>query len=106
FIGFSTNTNVVVPSENYIQVVLDKFGLSDLNNQCVVQLNLDEKARSISIEGQSYRGAMRLSPLMLDEDGIFYDEFTAGTNRVFIHGEEQGIVNIKLNYNDGSVSYI
>lgn len=106
FVGYSKNKNIVVPSENYMQVVLDKFGVRDLTNQCIIQLNLEEKARSISIEGSSYKGAMRLTPLMLDEDGVFYEEFTAGTKRVFIHGEEQGIVNIKLNYNNGAVAYI
>lgn len=106
FVGYSDNKNIIVPSENYKWIVFDKFGINNLNNQCIVQLNLNAKAREISVEGQSNSGAMRIQSMMLDEDGVFYDDFTASTKKVFIRGEEQGIINIKIKYNDNTTGYI
>ena len=38
--------------------------------------------------------------------GDFYDEISYATERVFLMGEEQGTINIKLNYTDGSSQFI
>lgn len=43
---------------------------------------------------------------ILDNDGVFYKDFSANSERVFVLGEKQGVFNIKLEYVDGTVQFL
>ena len=106
FIGRWNNEFVKVPSESYMRYVLDQFSLGSVNSQCVVQLNLSKSAKEILFNGKASDFGMRVQAKMLDKDGLFYTDLSADTEKVFILGEEQGIINIKVNYADDTSDYI
>lgn len=106
FIGYWDNKEVEVPSESYMRFILDNFNIPSVSSQCLVQLNLRKSAKRLSYEGDNGNSPIRINQLLLDSDGVFYDEFGHSTNKVFLLGEEQGIINIKLEYADGSFDFV
>jgi hypothetical protein len=106
FIGYWDKRTIDVPSENYMRFVLDSFNIRTVKSQCLVQLNLSKNVKNISFDGDNGNGPMRINHLILDKDGVFYDEFGQNTSKVFLLGEEQGIINIKVDYVDKSSDYL
>lgn len=106
FIGRFEDEQVVIPSPVYRSFVLENFGLRSLGNQCIVQVNLKKPAMNIQFEGESSKGYMRVDKLLLDRDGQFYEDFSETTQKIFFLGERQGIINLKVDYADGSHDYL
>lgn len=106
FAGRQDTRKVVIPSTDYVDYLYDQFNINSLNGMCIIQLNLNKRADGIKVNMTSPNYSYDYDLLVLDQDGLFYKDFTANTNRVFILGTEQGVANIKLNYIDGSVDFI
>lgn len=106
FIGRQESKRVVIPSSDYVNYLYEQFNISSLRGMCIIQLNLNKKAENIKVNMTSPNYNFDFDMLVLDQDGLFYRDFTANTNRVFILGTEQGVANIKLDYIDGSVEYL
>lgn len=106
FIGRFENEQVIIPSLVYRSFVLENFGLRKLASQCIVQVNLKKPAISLNYEGESSQGYMRVDKLLLDRDGQFYEDFSETTQKLFFLGETQGIINVKVDYADGSHDYL
>ncbi len=104
YVGRWKNKNLVIPSEDYISHVLGMFNTS--GGECLVQLNLDRTVTEFNVNGMSEENSMRVDVRVLDSDGKFYSEMSEKTKKIFITGEEQGIINIELKYDDGSKSYL
>ena len=104
FVGRWGQSAVVVPTEDYVRHVLGNFESN--GNECLVQLNLSKNLKSIDYKAQSENGEMSTQAKFLDTDGIFYSDVSDATNRAFIFGEGQGIINIKLEYTDGSKQFM
>ena len=106
FIGRWNAENIIVPSESYIDHVMSNFDMNVNPNQCIVQLNMSKKAKNIFINGLAQDGIMSFEKNILDNDGVFYKDFSANSERVFVLGEKQGVFNIKLEYVDGTVQFL
>lgn len=106
FIGRWNNREVDVPSETYMRFVLDQFSVESVNSQCLIQVNLNKPAKELFFNGQSNDRAMRMQARILDHDGLFYEDLSNESKKVFILGEQQGIINLKVKYIDNSVDYI
>ena len=106
FIGHWDKAVIDVPSESYMRFILDNFQISTVSSQCLVQLNLSKSAKQLSYEGDNGNGPMRINQMLLDKDGVFYDEFGQNTHKIFLLGEEQGVINIKIEYADNSIDYV
>ena len=106
FIGRWNNKVVTVPSETYMRFVLDQFSIDTVNSQCLIQINLPKEAKELFFNGQSNSRAMRMQTRILDNDGQFYDDLSNESKKIFILGEEQGIINVKVKYTDNTVDYL
>jgi hypothetical protein len=106
YVGRWGNEKVIVPSEEYIRYVLDQFKLNKVSSNCLVQLNLSKSASELNFNGQSKNGNMRMQVKILDNDGIFYTDLSKESKKVFMLGEEQGIISIKIKYYDGTEDYL
>ncbi len=106
FIGRWNNSIVEVPSDDYIKFIMDKFRMQNIGSQCVVQINLAKAARKIISSGRTVYGHMRLDKKILDEDGQIFDEVSENTTKIFLVGDNQGVINAKISYLDGSFDYL
>lgn len=114
FVGLRDNRNVTVPSENFMRFILSNVEGSKLGNRCLVQINLTKKAEKIDVASESVGQSLMTSTQMLDSDGKFYDSLSNKTRKVIVIGEGQGgsevspdaKVNIKIQYQDGSVQFL
>jgi len=108
FIGRWNTDFVDIPSESYMRHALGQFQLSNVSNQCLIQINLTKSAKEFYFNGKSAESenGMRVQSKILDADGVFYSDLSQQSNRIFLLGEEQGTVNIQIRYSDGSNDYI
>jgi hypothetical protein len=106
FVGRWKNKVVQVPSETYMRFVLDQFSIKTVNSQCLIQINLPKEAKELYFNGQSNSRAMRVQTRILDSDGQFYEDLSNESKKIFILGEEQGIINVKVKYTDNTVDYL
>jgi len=104
FVGRWSEEKVILPNQEYADSILNNFEIEA--NECMVQVNLSKDVKHINITGLSETGYMNTELRFLDKNGNFYDEVSSHSNRVFIAGEEQGLINIKLEYIDGSKQYL
>lgn len=102
FLGRFREETIIIPDISYRDVVLRHFGLRTLGEQCVVQVNINKGLKEVLIEGQGKRGYSSIEKQYLDRDGNFYKEISDSTTKLFLLGEEQGLINIKLNYKDNT----
>ncbi|MEX1099410.1 MAG: hypothetical protein WEB87_03220, partial [Bacteriovoracaceae bacterium] len=106
FVGRWNSDYVDVPSESYMRFALSNFNASSLKDHCMIQINLEKQAKELSYNGQSFRGHMRIQTRILDTDGVFYNDLSDQSNRIFLLGEEQGAISVKIKYVDNSVDYL
>ncbi len=114
FVGIRDNTNITVPSENFMRFILSKVEGEKLGNRCLVQVNLSKKAEKFEVASESISQSLMTSSQLLDSDGKFYDSLSDKTQKIIIIGEGQGAadispdakINIKIQYQDGSVQFL
>lgn len=114
FVGIRDNNNVTVPSENFMRHILSNVEGLKLGNRCLVQVNLNKKAESFEVAAESVAQSLMTYSQVLDSDGKFYDSVSDKTQKIIIIGESQASqevspdakVNIKIQYQDGSVQYL
>ena len=106
FIGRWNNYKINVPSESYKRFALGSFDFDSLNGHCMVQINLSKQAKAMSFNGSSFRGSMSVEQRVLDTDGIFYRDLSNQSKKIFLMGEEQGVINVEITYVDNTVDYL
>lgn len=102
FVGRWDQKFIDLPSEEYTRFVLNQFRTNDVKGRCLVQINITKPAKSLSYNGAADRG-MSIRSLILDKDGQFYDDLSFNSRKIFVLGENQGVVNVKIEYTDNSI---
>lgn len=106
FVGVDQSKEIEVPNVSLMSEALKELQIESLDGQCVVQLNLRKKAYSIKYEGRIPTGGMPLETLYLEKNGKFETEISPITRKVFINGQGQGVLDIKVEYLDDTVDYL
>ena len=114
FVGYRDSNKIVVPSEHFINFVLSKFEDRKLGNRCIIQININAPLANFHIGTESVGSSLVTSSQVLDQDGKFYDSIGPKSNKIIILGEnygsleqnQDGKVNIKIDYLDGSTRFI
>lgn len=104
YVGKWSEEEIVVPDAEYADNILNNFDVAA--GECLVQLNVTKSIKQLHHNGMDANGHSQVWVRFLDQDGSFYENVSDKTNRIFIHGERQGIINIKLDYTDGSSQFI
>ncbi len=97
---------IELPSQNFVNHVFDAFRTSELAGRCLVQLNFSEEIERISYEGETFSGPMYVEEVYLDKDGVFSEYESDFTSNAFFMGDLQGVINIRVEYSNGSSDYI
>lgn len=114
FVGFKDQSNLEIPSENFMRYILSKFEDSKLGNRCLIQVNLNKEALKVDVAGESVGTSLMTSTQILDADGKFYDSVGPKSRKIIVLGENQGApdyaqdskINFKITYQDGTVQYL
>lgn len=106
FLGRGNNKTVHVPSGELIYHVLEAHGLRGLNNACMVQVNFTNEVAYAQAYGESPNGPMQLIKSYLDSDGYWSGEATELSKHLFIIGDYQGAISVRVDYIDGSSDYL
>lgn len=99
--GKTNQDKVTLPTRRLIGQILTELSLDDLSGRCLVQINTRKSVKSFEVEGEGRRGIMNINYQYLDAEGNF-GRFESDTiKRIFVTGEDQGVINAKINYFDG-----
>ncbi len=107
FVGKNRDAEVLeLPNEEYISQIYKSLNLNDLDNQCLTQINLNKKIKNAQMELSSQNGPSPLNISYYDNDGTFNNDITDYTSKIYMMGDSQGAINLKLEYVDGTVDYL
>ena len=114
FVGFKEATTLDIPSENFMRYILSKFEGGRLGNRCLVQVNLAKKAVKVDVAAESVGTSLMTYTQILDADGKFYDSISSKSSKIIVVGENEGApdlsqdgkINLKITYQDGSIQYL
>lgn len=106
FVGYSSNNDLKIPSQELVYHIIDAHGLRSLENTCMIQVNFKNQVAQIEAFGESNKGPMALISTYLDNDGQWGQEPTEMTEHMFIASDERGAISLKVEYLDGSKDYL
>lgn len=114
FVGFKEEKSIYIPSENFMRHILTYASGENLNNRCVIQVNLNKTPIKVDASAEFYNQNLDIKTQILDLDGKFYDSPGPESKKVIIFGEihalpdtsQDGKVNLKITFEDESVQYL
>lgn len=106
FVGVEHKSQIEIPTREYIEKILEKNQVSSLKDRCVVQINLGKELREIKAAGKNRSGEMFLEVSSMDRDGVFTSDNVELAEKVFLVGDQEGLVNARLEYTDGSSEFL
>jgi hypothetical protein len=106
FIGLDGDKSLELPSREFIGETLRAFNMDGINRECLLQLNFGPKVREFKVLGESERGPAVFDMAFLDEDGVFSAELSPISKKAFLLGNEDGVFNIKITYENGNEDYL
>ncbi|WP_127715507.1 hypothetical protein [Halobacteriovorax sp. HLS] len=106
YAGYQDNKAIHIPSKEYLNYVMDTFDISSLENQCMIQINFNKPIVDLTYASESLKGPIAFEVLYLDKDGMFNTDPSDFAKKIFLVGDTQGSVNIKVEYADNSKDYL
>jgi hypothetical protein len=88
-----------IPSIDYIGHVLQVMKIDRLAEGCIVQLNFGKKIKDVMVSGRSF-DRLPFDVYYLNSQGKFLREMSPLTEKVFVHGEGEGFISLKVDYQD------
>lgn len=106
FVGIDGDKKLELPSLEFVRELLTNFRLDSLNNECVLQVNFSQKVKNVQVFGENARGPAVFDLSYLDKDGIFTPELSPLTEKLLLLGNEEGIFNVFVEYENGAQDYL
>ena len=109
YLGINDSKKAILPSEEFMQKIINSFDLEDLDKRCLIQLNLDNSPIKFQAGGESAIGPMSVETLYLDKEGGIennLENISELTNFIFLLGDLEGVINLKIDYVNGSSDLI
>lgn len=106
FFGMQSKSKIEIPENDFLGKVLEFHHVSTLRERCLVTVNLDKDIESINVSGKNNSGEMFVETSFLNKEGMLALETGDSTDKVFLLGEGEGQIGLKLNYLDGSNDYL
>lgn len=100
-VGTQKNGKLRVPSQDTLNLYLDRVNLTDFENSCIVQINTNEPIEEVRIEGVTPRGPMLLDTHYLNDRGRLYKSIDGVVKKVFVTGDYQGTIYFNITYLNG-----
>jgi len=105
-VGSWDEKEIEIPSNDFINKVMEINDVSSLKDRCIVQINLTKDLREIHANGKNRTGEMYVETTYLDKEGSFSRENLELAEKLFVVGDLEGQFNIKLDYTDGSTNFL
>ncbi len=105
-LGTWNTKSIEIPSEEYIAQVLQVNNIDELKHSCLIQFNVNKPIKDVQLSAYSKKGPAPFEHNFLDRNGFMSDEATPITDKIFFVGNQEGIVNVKVEYLDHSVEYL
>jgi hypothetical protein len=102
FVGTQKETKLEIPQTDFIAKVMEFNKISDLEQRCMVQVNLKKDISDIKSSGKNASGDMFVETTYLDGEGHLGSESAEMAEKIFLLGEQEGIMNLFINYTDGT----
>lgn len=106
YVGTQNINEIEVPGQDFINKVLEQKDMKILGQRCLIQINLSKDIRDIKANGKNKQGEMFVELNYLDNDGNFSNETSELAEKVFIGGDQEGLVGIRVDYSDGSTGFL
>ncbi len=106
YVGTSEAKDIEIPSLDFINKVLDQKNMRPMGQRCLVQINLTKDVREVKANGKNKQGEMFVELNYLDSDGNFSDETPEMAEKIFVGGDQEGLLNIKIDFTDGSTGFL
>jgi hypothetical protein len=101
-VGIGNRNNIEISSKEYVQKILEFNQMPSLDNGCLIQLNYNKEIESIKVSGKNMAGDMLTESTFIDGDGNLSKDNMENAEKVFIFGENEGMISGLINYKDGS----
>jgi hypothetical protein len=102
FVGTQNDKKIEIPQIDFIKKVLEFNQVSSLDERCLVQVNLTKEVSDIKTAGKNATGDMFVETSFLDVEGKMNKEGPELAEKLFIMGEQEGIMSLFVNYTDGT----
>jgi len=107
FVGKWEEETIAIPSVDFMNQTLRAMEIDNLTGRCFVQVNLDKKElEEVFLDGHGDNQGIYLKEKYLEDDGSLTGELSVRTKKIFIEGNQQGIIDIKLKYTDETEDYL
>lgn len=106
YVGTQNVNEIEVPGQDFINKVLEQKDMKILGQRCLIQVNLSKDIRDIKANGKNKQGEMFVELNYLDNDGNFSNETPELAEKVFIGGDQEGLIGIRVDYSDGSSGFL
>ena len=106
FVGSWDEKEIEIPGDDFIAKVMEMNDISSIKDRCIIQLNLTKDLKEIRANGKNRSGEMYIETSFLDREGSFSKENFELAEKIFVVGDLEGQINIKLDYTDGSTQYL
>ena len=106
YVGTGTKKELEVPGNDFISKVLNTFELNQLGERCLLQVNLSKEVRNVTINGKNKSGEMFIESVYLDNEGGFSSDSAELAEKVFVTGDQEGIMSARIDYTDGTTDYL
>ncbi len=104
YIGIGEQESEVnVPSQREKELIMTEFGVNDLQNSCIIQINASDDLARLRIGGPSDVGEVYTQVLYSDREGNLSNEISEWTNKAYILGDRIGVMNIQAEYSNKAV---
>lgn len=105
-VSYNDESNVVLPSQEYQQYLIDLFDLGSMEENCIVEIRPSKKIKNIRFDSFDNKGKMPTDLYYFDEDGMFDLEPSELTTKAYFIGDGPGVIYSEIEYIDGKKDYL
>ena len=103
FVGINGNENELnIPTQREKELIMTEFGVSDLQNSCIIQINSSDDIARLRLGGPSDIGEIYTQVIYADREGNLSTELSEWTNKAYVLGDRTGVLNIQVEYSNGA----
>ena len=104
-IGYGSNKQLEIPEQDFIENIIDGFGIDDLSDSCLVQLNFSDPVIRFKGSLDSYQQSDDFELIYLNSDGTFEEMPSLKTEKAFILGKSQGVLSVGAEHLGGQWTF-
>ena len=102
YVGHEGQQRLEVPGQDFIENIMDGFGMEELLDSCLIQLNFSRPLVDFQGGFDGGHNSDDFDFIYLNSDGTFEELPSLRTEKAFIRGVYPGVLSGRIEYSDGS----